>query len=86
MTEHPTDEVDEPLLAIRDLTVAFGTRDREVTAVRGVSLEIQAGQTVALVGESGSGKSTTAAAVNRLLPANGRVDRRPRCCSTAGTC
>ncbi|WP_327635375.1 ABC transporter ATP-binding protein [Kribbella sp. NBC_00482] len=73
MTEHPTDEVDVPLLAIRDLTVAFRTRDREVTAVRGVSLEIQAGQTVALVGESGSGKSTTAAAINRLLPGNGRI-------------
>jgi peptide/nickel transport system ATP-binding protein len=62
-----------PLLAIRDLTVAFRTRDREVTAVRGVSLEIQAGQTVAVVGESGSGKSTTAAAINRLLPGNGRI-------------
>ncbi|MEV5966020.1 ABC transporter ATP-binding protein [Kribbella sp. NPDC051952] len=66
-------EVDVPLLAIRDLTVAFRTRDREVTAVRGVSLEIQAGQTVAVVGESGSGKSTTAAAINRLLPGNGRI-------------
>jgi peptide/nickel transport system ATP-binding protein len=64
---------DVPLLAIRDLTVAFRTRDREVTAVHGLSLEIQAGQTVAVVGESGSGKSTTAAAINRLLPGNGRI-------------
>ena len=67
MTEHV------PLLAIRDLTVAFRTRDREVTAVRGLSLEIEAGQTVAVVGESGSGKSTMAAAINRLLPGNGRI-------------
>ena len=77
MTSHPIHEVamnsDVPLLAIRDLTVAFRTRDREVTAVRGVSLEIRAGQTVAVVGESGSGKSTTAAAINRLLPGNGRI-------------
>ena len=77
MTKPPIDEVamtsDVPLLAIRDLTVAFRTRDREVTAVHGVSLEIQAGQTVAVVGESGSGKSTTAAAINRLLPGNGRI-------------
>jgi peptide/nickel transport system ATP-binding protein len=77
MTKHPIDELamtsDVPLLAIRDLTVAFRTRDREVTAVHGVSLEIQAGQTVAVVGESGSGKSTTAAAINRLLPGNGRI-------------
>jgi peptide/nickel transport system ATP-binding protein len=64
---------DVPLLAIRDLTVAFRTRDREVTAVHGLSLEVQAGQTVAVVGESGSGKSTTAAAINRLLPGNGRI-------------
>jgi peptide/nickel transport system ATP-binding protein len=62
-----------PLLAIRDLTVAFRGRDREVTAVHGLSFEIQAGQTVAVVGESGSGKSTTAAAINRLLPDNGRI-------------
>jgi hypothetical protein len=41
VTKHPTGEVtvtsDVPLLAIRDLTVAFHTRDREVTAVRGLS-------------------------------------------------
>ncbi|SEG90492.1 peptide/nickel transport system ATP-binding protein [Nonomuraea solani] len=62
-----------PLLEIRDLSVAFRTRGREVTAVRNVSMEILPGQTVAVVGESGSGKSTTAAAVNRLLPGNGRI-------------
>ncbi|MEV0997873.1 ABC transporter ATP-binding protein [Nonomuraea sp. NPDC050202] len=62
-----------PLLEIRDLSVAFRTRKRDVTVVRNVSMEIQPGQTVAVVGESGSGKSTTAAAVNRLLPDNGRI-------------
>ncbi|MEO3888851.1 ABC transporter ATP-binding protein [Nonomuraea sp. B5E05] len=62
-----------PLLEIRDLSVAFRTRRRDVTVVKNVSMEILPGQTVAVVGESGSGKSTTAAAVNRLLPGNGRI-------------
>ncbi|MDX3107987.1 ABC transporter ATP-binding protein [Nonomuraea angiospora] len=62
-----------PLLEIRDLSVAFRTRRQDVTVVKGVSMEVLPGQTVAVVGESGSGKSTTAAAVNRLLPDNGRV-------------
>ncbi|MEV0168618.1 ABC transporter ATP-binding protein [Nonomuraea fuscirosea] len=62
-----------PLLEIRDLSVAFRTRRQDVTVVRNVSMEILPGQTVAVVGESGSGKSTTAAAVNRLLPGNGRI-------------
>ncbi|MFG2072943.1 ABC transporter ATP-binding protein [Nonomuraea maritima] len=62
-----------PLLQIRDLSVAFRTRKQDVTVVKNVSMEILAGQTVAVVGESGSGKSTTAAAVNRLLPDNGRI-------------
>ncbi|GGT23575.1 ABC transporter ATP-binding protein [Nonomuraea spiralis] len=62
-----------PLLEIRDLSVAFRTRKQDVTVVQNVSMEIMPGQTVAVVGESGSGKSTTAAAVNRLLPAGGRI-------------
>ncbi|GAA3835769.1 ABC transporter ATP-binding protein [Sphaerisporangium flaviroseum] len=62
-----------PLLEIRNLSVAFRTGGQDVTVVKNVSMEILPGQTVAVVGESGSGKSTTAAAVNRLLPENGRV-------------
>ncbi|MEO8828567.1 ABC transporter ATP-binding protein [Lapillicoccus sp.] len=62
-----------PVLVVRGLTVAFWTSGRETTAVRTVDLELRQGQTLAVVGESGSGKSTTAAAINRLLPSNGRI-------------
>ncbi|MFM9445634.1 dipeptide ABC transporter ATP-binding protein [Streptomyces acidiscabies] len=65
----------EPLLEIRGLTVSYGTRTgARVPAVRGVDLDVRAGEITAVVGESGSGKSTTAHAVTRLLAANGRID------------
>ena len=58
----------EPLLGIRNLGVEFRQAGGRVVAVRGLSLHIQPGETVALVGESGSGKSVTALAVLQLLP------------------
>ncbi|MEM5313084.1 ABC transporter ATP-binding protein [Paraburkholderia sp. JHI869] len=57
------------LLEVRDLRVNFGAHE----AVRGVSFDIAAGETLALVGESGSGKSATALSLMQLVPEPGRV-------------
>ena len=58
----------EPLLEIRNLSVAFEVDEGEVQALDGVNLEVAQGQTLGLVGESGCGKSVTALSVMRLLP------------------
>ena len=57
------------LLEVRDLRVDFGEHE----AVRGISFDVAAGETLALVGESGCGKSATALSLMRLVPEPGRV-------------
>ncbi len=60
---------DAPLLAVRDLSIAFHQGGRETLAVDRVSFTLEKGRTLALVGESGSGKSITALSVVKLLGA-----------------
>ncbi len=62
-----------PLLAISDLSVTFATDRGHVQALDGVSLSLNAGETLAVVGESGSGKSVTALSILGLLGDSGRV-------------
>ncbi|HYM39831.1 MAG TPA: ABC transporter ATP-binding protein [Thermoplasmata archaeon] len=63
------------LLEVEDLTVRFTTQKGEVHAVEGASFELEQGEAIGLAGESGCGKTTTALALMRLLPYNGRVVR-----------
>ena len=58
----------EPLLEVKDLSVAFKSGGRMTTAVDRVSFSIGKGETLALVGESGSGKSVSALSILKLLP------------------
>jgi len=62
------DVINQPLLAVRDLSVSFHQQGPDVLAVDRVSFEIQRGECVALVGESGSGKSVSALSILKLLP------------------
>ena len=62
-----------PLLDVRDLSVTYRSTRGPVPAVRGVSLRLDAGETLGLAGESGSGKSTMTMALLRLVPVGTEV-------------
>ena len=62
------DAINQPLLDVRDLSVAFRHGGGTSVAVDHISFEIKRGECVALVGESGSGKSVSALSILKLLP------------------
>lgn len=64
----------EPILQVKDLNIKFSLRGRVLHAIRGVSLDIHQGESLAIVGESGSGKSVLTKSFMGLLDANGWVD------------
>ncbi len=63
-----TEKTIQPLLSVRDLSVAFHQGGATSIAVDHVSFDLMPGEVVALVGESGSGKSVTANSILKLLP------------------
>ncbi|MGH3753201.1 MAG: dipeptide ABC transporter ATP-binding protein [Pseudonocardiaceae bacterium] len=63
----------EPVLSVTDLAVSFPSEGGRVTAVRGLSYQVSAGEVLGIVGESGSGKSVSSLAVMGLLPPQARI-------------
>ena len=56
------------LLSVKDLEVAYITKDETVKAVNGVSFSLDRGETLGLVGETGAGKTTIAKSIMNILP------------------
>ena len=63
----------EAVLSARDIIVEFTVRDRVLTAIRNVSLDLYDGETLAIVGESGSGKSVFTKTFTGMLEKNGNI-------------
>ncbi len=67
-------EEQDIILSVKDLSISFKTTAGIVNAIRGVNMDLQRGQTIAIVGESGSGKSVTTKAVMGILAKNSIVN------------
>ena len=67
-------ETPKKILDIKNLDISFKTNAGIVHAIRGVSLDLCKGETVAVVGESGSGKSVTMKAAMGLLDSNAIIN------------
>jgi peptide/nickel transport system ATP-binding protein len=63
-----TNQMSDPILDVKHLSVNFEVEDRLIKAVNDISFQVQRGQTLGIVGESGSGKSVTSLAVMGLVP------------------
>ena len=63
----------ETILSVRDLTVDFHVRGKQLRALRGIDLDLYANEAVAVVGESGSGKSVLTKCLCGMLENNGRI-------------
>ena len=63
----------EIIISAKDIEVQFRVREKYLTAIRNVSLELYNGETFAIVGESGSGKSVFTKTFTGMLESNGRI-------------
>lgn len=61
------------ILSAQDVVVEFDVRDRVLTAIRNISIDIYEGEVLAVVGESGSGKSVLTKTFTGMLESNGRI-------------
>ena len=65
--------MNKTILKVEDIVVKFKVRDRELTAIRNLSLDILENETLAIVGESGSGKSVLTKTFTGMLESNGYI-------------
>ncbi len=63
----------QPPLSLRNVHIIYPTRKGAVQAVRGVDLDLRAGESLSLIGESGSGKTTLGLGIVRLLAKTARM-------------
>jgi len=71
---HRTGNGQKPPLSLHDVHINYLTRKGNVQAVRGITLDLYAGESLALIGESGSGKTTLGLSIVRLLPDSATVE------------
>ena len=69
----PAGPLKGPLLKVSNLTVEYGTQSGTIHAIRDVSFELNAGQSLGVLGESGCGKTTLGQAIMGILPDNAKV-------------
>ena len=66
-------DYNETILSVKDLEVQFNLRGQTLTAIRGISLDLHKGESLAIVGESGSGKSVFTKTFMGMLDKNGNI-------------
>ena len=63
------------VLSVKNLEIEFKVRQRQLKAIRRVSMDLYEGETLAIVGESGSGKSVLIKSFTGMLESNGEITR-----------